>query len=69
MAQLGARLDGIEEAVGSNPIGSTKILEVPFLCFPNRTPPFVWPMLTMMASSITLSIAETERYNFASYAV
>ncbi len=24
MAQLGARLDGIEEAVGSNPIGSTK---------------------------------------------
>ena len=23
MAQLGARLDGIEEAVGSNPIGST----------------------------------------------
>jgi hypothetical protein len=26
VAQLGARLDGIEEAVGSNPIGSTKIL-------------------------------------------
>ena len=25
MAQLGARLDGIEEVVGSNPIGSTKI--------------------------------------------
>jgi hypothetical protein len=24
VAQLGARLDGIEEAVGSNPIGSTK---------------------------------------------
>ncbi|MCU1242076.1 MAG: hypothetical protein JWO71_2802 [Candidatus Acidoferrum typicum] len=24
MAQLGARLDGIEEVVGSNPIGSTK---------------------------------------------
>ena len=23
VAQLGARLDGIEEAVGSNPIGST----------------------------------------------
>ena len=23
MAQLGARLDGIEEVVGSNPIGST----------------------------------------------
>ena len=26
MAQLGARLDGIEEVVGSNPIGSTNIL-------------------------------------------
>jgi putative endonuclease len=26
VAQLGARLDGIEEAVGSNPIGSTKHL-------------------------------------------
>ena len=25
VAQLGARLDGIEEVVGSNPIGSTKI--------------------------------------------
>ena len=29
MAQLGARLDGIEEVVGSNPIGSTKLI-VPF---------------------------------------
>ena len=27
VAQLGARLDGIEEVVGSNPIGSTNILE------------------------------------------
>ena len=26
VAQLGARLDGIEEVVGSNPIGSTKFL-------------------------------------------
>jgi hypothetical protein len=26
VAQLGARLDGIEEVVGSNPIGSTKVL-------------------------------------------
>jgi hypothetical protein len=26
VAQLGARLDGIEEVVGSNPIGSTKII-------------------------------------------
>ncbi len=30
MAQLGARLDGIEEVVGSNPIGSTKILNFIF---------------------------------------
>ena len=28
VAQLGARLDGIEEVVGSNPIGSTKLLKV-----------------------------------------
>ena len=28
VAQLGARLDGIEEVVGSNPIGSTKILRL-----------------------------------------
>jgi hypothetical protein len=27
VAQLGARLDGIEEVVGSNPIGSTKLTE------------------------------------------
>ena len=31
MAQLGARLDGIEEVVGSNPIGSTKFPPVFFL--------------------------------------
>jgi hypothetical protein len=31
VAQLGARLDGIEEVVGSNPIGSTKIFAVYFL--------------------------------------
>jgi hypothetical protein len=29
VAQLGARLDGIEEVVGSNPIGSTKISVIP----------------------------------------
>jgi hypothetical protein len=29
VAQLGARLDGIEEVVGSNPIGSTK-KRIPF---------------------------------------
>jgi hypothetical protein len=28
VAQLGARLDGIEEVVGSNPIGSTNIFKV-----------------------------------------
>ena len=31
MAQLGARLDGIEEVVASNPIGSTKFSPVYFL--------------------------------------
>ena len=30
VAQLGARLDGIEEVVGSNPIGSTKNLQASF---------------------------------------
>ena len=28
MAQLGARLDGIEEVVGSNPIGSTNYFRI-----------------------------------------
>ena len=28
VAQLGARLDGIEEVVGSNPIGSTNCIRV-----------------------------------------
>ena len=32
MAQLGARLDGIEEVVGSNPIGSTIFLNYLRLC-------------------------------------
>ncbi len=32
VAQLGARLDGIEEVVGSNPIGSTKNLQTIFSC-------------------------------------
>jgi putative endonuclease len=30
VAQLGARLDGIEEVVGSNPIGSTKMFGMAF---------------------------------------
>ncbi len=37
VAQLGARLDGIEEVVGSNPIGSTKktsLLFASILVFP-----------------------------------
>ena len=29
VAQLGARLDGIEEVVGSNPIGSTNFQQIP----------------------------------------
>ena len=33
MAQLEARLDGIEEVVGSNPIGSTKISSMPFYVY------------------------------------
>ena len=36
MAQLGARLDGIEEVVGSNPIGSTKLHFVLFSAAPNE---------------------------------
>jgi hypothetical protein len=32
VAQLGARLDGIEEVVGSNPIGSTNLLTVTCDC-------------------------------------
>src|SRR5215469_7574985 len=37
VAQLGARLDGIEEVVGSNPIGSTKNLVVQSEDIPYRT--------------------------------
>ena len=31
VAQLGARLDGIEEVVGSNPIGSTNLFSINYL--------------------------------------
>ena len=31
VAQLGARLDGIEEVVGSNPIGSTNVFIINYL--------------------------------------
>ncbi len=39
MAQLGARLNGIEEVEGSNPSGSTEAEEsaAPNLSFPNRS--------------------------------
>jgi hypothetical protein len=33
VAQLGARLDGIEEVVGSNPIGSTNFTQIPASLF------------------------------------
>ncbi len=33
MAQLGARLDGIEEVVGSNPIGSTNLSPAAFYVY------------------------------------
>jgi hypothetical protein len=36
VAQLGARLDGIEEVVGSNPIGSTKNF---FVSIPTKKDP------------------------------
>ncbi len=38
VAQLGARLDGIEEVVGSNPIGSTNFSSKNF---PNNLFPFL----------------------------
>ena len=37
VAQLGARLDGIEEVVGSNPIGSTKTDVIPSLVLAKRS--------------------------------
>jgi hypothetical protein len=40
VAQLGARLDGIEEVVGSNPIGSTNCSQFPAsLVGPRCNPP------------------------------
>jgi hypothetical protein len=47
VAQLGARLDGIEEVVGSNPIGSTKLSIHAFLRLDptksNHRPALDWP--------------------------
>ncbi len=45
MAQLGARLDGIEEVVGSNPIGSTKIVPLPIPTQILLNPPYNRPYL------------------------
>jgi hypothetical protein len=43
VAQLGARLDGIEEVVGSNPIGSTKFrLYSPERSFTERSEDIVY---------------------------
>ena len=43
VAQLGARLDGIEEVVGSNPIGSTKtIMYGPERSFTERSEDIVY---------------------------
>jgi hypothetical protein len=45
VAQLGARLDGIEEVVGSNPIGSTKIpLYSPERSFTERSEEMVYTL-------------------------
>lgn len=45
VAQLGARLDGIEEVVGSNPIGSTKFsLYGPKRSFTERSEDMVYTL-------------------------
>src|ERR1700691_6444566 len=43
VAQLGARLDGIEEVAGSNPAGSTKALRRAFRFFANPVHPCIAP--------------------------
>jgi hypothetical protein len=45
VAQLGARLDGIEEVVGSNPIGSTKFY------FPRQRVPKIISMVSWSSRS------------------
>jgi hypothetical protein len=59
VAQLGARLDGIEEVVGSNPIGSTKdTVYSPERSFTERTGYIsnnLWPNGLSMGSSTGVS--------------
>ena len=50
VAQLGARLDGIEEVVGSNPIGSTNCTISDFLSRPAMQPAGVFTGLTVGAT-------------------
>jgi hypothetical protein len=53
VAQLGARLDGIEEVVGSNPIGSTKISIQ------------VFPQATRLGKSPVCSLSPSSRAVFS----
>jgi hypothetical protein len=62
VAQLGARLDGIEEVVGSNPIGST----IPFNDFRLPDPPgslFLLPGLCGQTPSQSSSVRSHARRN------
>jgi hypothetical protein len=54
VAQLGARLDGIEEVVGSNPIGSTNLKRCA------QHVPIADSPLNLFATSMTIS-ADLER--------
>ena len=62
MAQLGARLDGIEEVVGSNPIGSTINAKMSF---------FVYVLQSQSSGRFyvgqTTSLPERIRYHNANY--
>ena len=50
VAQLGARLDGIEEVVGSNPIGSTNCEFSDFLGTPAMQPAAAFASLIVRAT-------------------
>jgi hypothetical protein len=59
VAQLGARLDGIEEVVGSNPIGSTNTLRfILFTIFRMRVRR--WPLIPPLRETI-----QSKREGFA----
>ncbi len=65
MAQLGARLDGIEEVVGSNPIGSTKILRVQPGDMGNTFGPKGFSSVLVRASAAQLRLPViTQNYSF-----